>query len=185
MTQEITRLEDLSERLLAAARLEQGLMSLQSSRQNINEVLAEKLRMLRPTLEARGASLHYEPHAHDVWVDLDSEAFFLVISNLLENALKYSPHEKPIWVRVSSLVDQAIVEVEDRGIGIAKDVQRAIFDPFFRAGNELTRETKGVGLGLYLVKSLMELMNGQVMYQALEKGSLFRLSFPLAERTRS
>jgi signal transduction histidine kinase len=185
MSQEITRLEDLSERLLATARLEQGLMSLQSSRQDISLALAEKLRVLSPTLEARGATLHFESCEQALWVEIDSEAFLLVISNVLENALKYSPDEKPIWVRVLPSDGYAVVEIEDRGIGIAKEEQSAIFEPFYRAGNELTRETKGVGLGLYLVRSLMQLMNGSVTYQALEKGSLFRLRFPLAERTRA
>ena len=182
MGQELSRLEDLSERLLATARLEQGLASTQTQRQDLNQAVAEKVQTLKPTLEARGAALHFEPAPQALFAELDAEALRLVLSNLLENALKYSPAaHKPIWVRVEAQGNQALVQVEDRGIGIAKEALPNIFEPFFRAGNELTRETRGMGLGLYLVKSLMELMGGKVVCEPMSQGTRFTLYFPISE----
>ena len=182
MGQELSRLEDLSERLLVAARVDQGLLPVQTQLQDLTRVVQEKLNMLAPALEARGAQIYFEPVKQLLPIDLDAEALSLVLSNLLENALKYSPDaSKPIWVRVLNQGKQALVQVEDRGVGVTKDSVQKIFDPFFRIGNELTRETRGLGLGLYLVKSLMELMNGSVICEPLEKGTRFVLIFPLAE----
>lgn len=185
MGQELARLEDLSERLLATARLEQGLASAQTQLQDLSQAVETRVQALRPTLEARGAELHFEAAGQSLPVELDAEALSLVLSNLLENALKYSPGPyKPIWVRVLAQGSQATVQVEDRGIGVGKETMAHIFEPFYRAGNELTRETSGMGLGLYLVKSLMELMGGTVVCEPLETGTRFSLYFPKAEGAR-
>jgi signal transduction histidine kinase len=182
MGQELSRLEDLSERLLVAARVDQGLLPVHVQQRDLSQAVAEKLNILAPALEARGAKLHFEPAKKQLPIDLDSEAFSLVLSNLLENALKYSPDvAKPIWIRVLDQGKQALIQIEDRGVGVTKDSVHKLFDPFFRAGNELTRETRGIGLGLYLVKSLMELMNGSVSCEPLEKGTRFILKFPLTD----
>lgn len=187
MGQELSRLEDLSERLLATARLEQGLASAQTQLQDLSQAVQTRVEALRPTLEARGAELHFEAAEQSLPVELDAEALSLVLSNLLENALKYSPGpHKPIWVRVLAQGNQALVQVEDRGIGVAREALANIFEPFYRAGNELTRETSGMGLGLYLVQSLMGLMGGRAGCEPLEVGTRFGLYFPLkAEGARA
>jgi signal transduction histidine kinase len=106
----------------------------------------------------------------------------LVISNLLDNALKYSPDaDKPIWIRSGSGGKRAYVQVEDRGIGIPHKERARIFEPFYRSGSEMTRSTKGLGLGLYLVRNITELFGGSVVCEALPKGTCFTLWFPLAE----
>ncbi len=180
MSQELSRLETLSERLLATARLERGLPMPSQEVQDLGKVVSEKVQALRPTLEARGAQIFFEPAAALLPVELDSEALGLIVSNLLENALKYSPDpQKPIWIRLRSQGAQAMLEVEDRGRGVIKEALPHLFEPFYRAGDEQTRETSGMGLGLYLVKALMELMNGHVSCEPLEHGTRFGLYFPL------
>lgn len=180
MSHELSRLETLSERLLATARLERGLSAPNNERQDLAQVVDAKIHVLRPTLEARGAQLFLQAPAHPLPVELDTEALGLVVSNLLENALKYSPDsQKPIWIRLGSNHNQAILEIEDRGLGISRAALPHIFEPFYRAGDEQTRETSGLGLGLYLVKALIELMSGQVVCEPLEHGTRFSLFFPL------
>lgn len=180
MNQEISRLESLSERLLATARLEQGLHQADRGVHDLNPVVAQALSHQRAVLEARGASLTFEPAPQPLWVELDPEAFGLVFSNLLENAVKYSPgREKPIWVRLKAQEGQAVLEVEDRGVGLRRGELARIFEPFYRSGEEATRETQGLGLGLYLVRSITALMGGSVEAESLAQGSRFRVRLPL------
>lgn len=182
MTHEIDRLEDLTERLLATSRLAQGLGQFKPERHDLNQMVSHCLARQQQTLTARGATLHLEPSPTPLPVELDPEAFSLVFSNLLDNAVKYSPQpEKPIWVRLRNRGGQALLEVEDRGIGLSKGQLQQIFEPFYRVGDEQTRSTRGLGLGLYLVKSITELMGGRVWAEALPEGSRFVLSFPLVE----
>ncbi|MBO1436880.1 HAMP domain-containing sensor histidine kinase [Meiothermus sp. CFH 77666] len=185
MTQEIARLEDLTERLLTTSRLAQGLGQVKPERLELNRLTGLCLARQQSTLTARGAQLNFEPAPHPLPVKLDPEAFGLVFSNLLDNAVKYTPApEKPIWVRLRLEKDQAVLEVEDRGVGLPKGEIPQLFEPFYRVGDEQIRRTRGLGLGLYLVKSITELMGGRVRAEALPKGSRFTLSFPLAETER-
>lgn len=182
ISHEIDRLEDLSERLLATSRLAQNLGQVKPERHDLNQAVSRCLAHQQDTLVARGATLYLEPAPTPLPVELDPEAFSLVLSNLLDNAVKYSPQpEKPIWVRLRSQGGQAVLEVEDRGVGLSKSQLKQIFEPFYRVGDEQTRRTRGLGLGLYLVKSITELMGGRVWAEALPKGSRFVLSFPLAQ----
>ncbi|GIW24135.1 sensor histidine kinase KdpD [Meiothermus sp.] len=186
MAHEIDRLEDLSERLLATSRLVQGLGQIRPEPQDLNQAAERCLARQRSTLEARGARLHFEPASFPLPVELDPEAFGLVLSNLLDNALKYSlGEEKPVWIRLRAEGGQALLEVEDRGVGLPKGELESIFEPFYRVGDEQTRRTRGLGLGLYLVKSLAELMGGRVRAEALPQGSRFVLSFPLLQAPAS
>jgi signal transduction histidine kinase len=184
MGQEISRLEHLSERLLATARLEQGLSQANLGLHDLNEVVGEALSRQSRVLEARGATLSLEPAAQPLPVELDPEAFDLVLSNLLENAVKYSPgSEKPVWVRLRAQEGKAVLEVEDRGVGIGRGEAARIFEPFYRSGDEATRETQGLGLGLYLVRSITELIGGRVGVEVLERGTRFTVRLPLASAT--
>lgn len=186
MGYEVDRLEDLSERLLATSRLAQGLNQIRASRQDFGELVRQCVERQREVLEARGARLHLEIAPGPLPVDLDPEAFWLVLSNLLDNAVKYSPQpEKPVWVRVRAGDGQAILEVEDRGVGIKRAEAAQVFEPFYRVGDEQTRDTRGLGLGLYLVRGITELMGGSVraepLPQPLSQGTRFTLRFPLAQ----
>ena len=182
MSHEIDRLEDLSERLLATSRLAQGLGKVRPERHDLNQAVSRCLAQQQNSLVARGATLYLEPSSVPLPVELDPEAFSLVLSNLLDNAVKYSPQpEKPVWVRLRSEGGQAVLEVEDRGVGLSKSQLEQIFEPFYRVGDEQTRRTGGLGLGLYLVKSLTELMGGRVWAETLPQGSRFVIHFPLAE----
>jgi signal transduction histidine kinase len=184
MGHEVDRLEDLSERLLATSRLAQGMNQVRASRLEFDELVRQILERQREVLEARGARLHFDSGPNPVLVDLDPEAFGLVLSNLLDNAVKYSPGaEKPVWIRLWASQTQAVLEVEDRGIGIRRTEAAHIFEPFYRVGDEQTRNTRGLGLGLYLVRGITELMGGSVQAEPLPQGTRFSLRFPLAQPT--
>ena len=180
MELELRRLQDSSERVLATARLEQGIHPQQVAIQDLNLVVSAQLETLRSALEARGASIKLERFSDVLPVSVDASAFGIVLSNLLDNAVKYSPNDiKPITLRLGINRNLAFVCVEDQGVGLDPKEVPHIFDQFYRVGSELTRVARGLGLGLYLVKSITELMNGTVKCEPLEQGIRFTVSFPI------
>ncbi len=185
MNREVERLQDVSERVLATARLEQGLGVQQLKVQNWSDVLTLYLKKQGLNLEKRGVVLHLDIRS-DVLVALDPAAFEIVLVNLLENAIKYSPNpEKPIFIRLETKGKNALLSFEDRGIGIAASEIPHIFDQFYRVGQEMTRVAKGLGLGLYLVRGIVGLMHGSVRCEPLLIGTRFVVSLPLAKQPES
>jgi signal transduction histidine kinase len=192
MNAEVSRLQAVSERVLATARLEQGVgvqtLEIRDWRTVIRALVVEH----RPSLEAAGATLELRLPAEPVPVAIDPAAFAIVFQNLVENAVKYSPGAtKPVTValevqgsRAHGL--QAHFSVTDAGVGVAPAEMPHIFDQFYRAGNELTRSAKGLGLGLYLVRGIAGLMHGSVRCENVRGengdmgGARFTVSLPLA-----
>ena len=113
-----------------------------------------------------------------IYASIDPDFLREVIDNLIENAIKYTP-EGWITVNVKADNDNAIICVEDTGIGMARDDASHIFQKFYRIDNRDTREIGGTGLGLYLVKQRVEAMNGRIWVESeVGKGSKFFVSFP-------
>jgi two-component system, OmpR family, sensor histidine kinase SenX3 len=171
MTTELSRLEHTSEQVLAAARLEQSQGVPVLEPHELNSLMQSLIGRARPGLEARGAELSVRYSPEMLPVSLDPDAFGLVVYNLLDNAVKYSPGpRKVVRVGLERQGDLVLVHVEDEGVGIPESERARIFERFYRVGSELTREAQGVGLGLYLVKSITESMHGWVRLGAGEGG---------------
>ena len=117
-------------------------------------------------------------------VRADGEAVSEAVINILDNAVKYSGRERYLRV-VTGLSDaMAFVEIEDHGIGIARDDQKKIFDTFYRVSTGLVHDTKGSGLGLALVRHIVDAHGGKVEVKSEHRqGSVFRLYFPLDNTT--
>jgi len=133
-------------------------------------------------LDARGAQVVIDRCAQPIRVLLNDEAFGIALRNLLENAAKYSPTDAAaITVKIERDAGIARVHVDDQGPGVAVEERPRIFDRFYRAGNEMTRSTAGVGLGLHLVRGMIEAMHGWVtVSDALAgTGARFTLHLPI------
>lgn len=103
-----------------------------------------------------------------------------VLLNLIDNAIKYSEIDTPIAFKLNQLEDRAIVEVCDRGYGIPLQQQARIFERFYRVDESRSHTTGGCGLGLSIVKTLVEGMGGSVSVQSkLGEGSTFTISLPM------
>lgn len=184
MDREVTRLEAMSEQVLASARLEHAPTVQTLAPAELNQVVKEAVERERSGLEARGAQLEvvYTPEA--LPVSLDPAAFGTVLGNLLDNAVKYSPGpKKAVRVRLEGKRHLVLVHVEDEGVGLEESEKGRIFEPFYRVGDELTRAASGVGLGLHLVRSMTEAMNGWVRCDApldpqTGRGSRFSVVLP-------
>jgi signal transduction histidine kinase len=122
------------------------------------------------------------------WVIADPEALSKCVENLISNAMKYSGENRWLSLRAVCAPDQGWPEVrisvEDRGIGIAPADLPHVFEPFYRAQGVRDGQVRGVGLGLYLVKRMMEAMGGSVSVSSkLAQGSVFTLHFPVFDST--
>ena len=112
-------------------------------------------------------------------VNIDREKFFLVLQNILDNAIKYSSNNSTIFVRCRPEKTNLIFSITDCGIGIPKKQQHRMFERFFRADNVISTQP-GTGLGLYIAKYIVEKHNGKIWFESEEnKGTTFYVSLPI------
>jgi signal transduction histidine kinase len=183
MSSELNRLEQTSEQVLAAAQLEHSASAPILESLEMNSVVQGIVGKARHSLEARGATLSVNYSPESLPVSLDARAFSVVLNNLLDNAVKYSPKvPKILKVGLERQNDLIFVHVDDEGIGIPETELKKVFERFYRVGNEMTRESKGVGLGLHLVKNITEAMNGWVRVEANPEGKGTRFTIVLPRR---
>ena len=186
MEGELDRLERSSEQVLASARLEQTEAPPDLRAAELGSVVDGIIERARGGLEARGASVRVRRPVTPLPARLDEDAFALVLHNLLDNAVKYTPGDKkPVTVTLEERGDVLEVHVDDEGMGIPEADRRAVFDRFYRRGDEITRETTGMGLGLHLVRTTMEAMNGWVRIAENPSGTGTRVSVILPRRVET
>lgn len=186
MAGEVDRLERTSDQVLSAARLEQGPEAPHLAPCDLRDAVASVVRQVRPGLEARGARLRVEAGDVPLHVSLDDQAFALVLSNLLDNAVKYAPEgRRDVVVRLEGTGDLALLHVDDSGVGVEEADRERIFDRFHRSGDESTRRAPGTGLGLHLVRSTVEAMNGWVRVDDNPQGVGARFTVTLPRRVGS
>ena len=103
-----------------------------------------------------------------------------VIKNLVDNSIKYTPEKGMVTVTHEIKKEMLVVHIKDNGLGISKENQKKLFQKFYRVKTEKTEKIKGTGLGLWIIKQLLEKMNGEIWFVSEEgKGSTFSFSLPL------
>jgi PAS domain S-box-containing protein len=177
-TQHLTRLVD---DLLDATRISQGKIELRRARIDAREVVRRACDDHRAAFHERDVELRVE-ELGPAWIDADETRIAQVVGNLLHNAVKFSRAGGTVVVRVGTAGDHAEIRVRDDGIGISADLLPRVFEPFVQAYDGLARTAGGLGLGLALVKSLVELHGGSVHARSagVDRGAEFILTFPLA-----
>lgn len=176
---ETERLNTLIDNVLFASRFESNELQFKREDQDLSEFTKNIIgRYYKNELEKGEISLHIEPHIHYA---IDVNAFPSVITNLIGNALKYSNETKLISVSLKKQSKHYLLEVSDQGCGISNKDKKNIFDKFYRAGNEDTRNSKGTGLGLYIVKYILHKHNASIQVKDNHpKGSIFQITFHAA-----
>ena len=179
--QELHRLSLLINGLLDFARLEDGKKEFSLEPSNLFELARESVNSFHNLGHADRVNL-VEPETPDPpVVAADRVAIAQCIQNLIDNALKYSPTGTPVLVQAGRENGEVFLEVSDRGLGIPLSEQPKIFEQFYRAKHIEVHNVKGTGMGLALVKRLMEKHNGRVTVESRPgEGSKFRLVFPPA-----
>jgi len=175
---ETARLSKLINNILDFSKIESKKKSYQMSPTDLQLLVEQALEMYRYHLQKENFELDVK--MDDVPnVNIDSEAITQAFVNLLDNAIKYSGDEKRIQVLLKNMDSRIALSVKDFGIGIPESEQKKIFDKFYRVGSSLVHNTKGSGLGLSLVKHIMDVHGGDVQVNSESgKGSTFSLVFP-------
>lgn len=172
----------LIENLLALSRLETGALSLNLEPTNGNEVLAEVVEVVGPKAESCGIELQCERCPQEWWINADRAQIRVVFTNIVDNAIKYTPSGGRVTVSSQAGSSLAKVRVADNGIGIPADNLPNIFDRFFRVKGKATRGITGSGLGLSLVKKVVEAHRGYIDVESgPDRGTTFIVSLPLVE----
>ena len=171
---ECARLGSLVENVLDYARIESGSESFTFEEADIGELVRAAAELMRPPANERGITIEVEaPPAGELCATVDARAIGRALVNLLDNAIKYAPAKSTVTLRAT----EGRLSVSDQGETIPTAEREQIFERFFRAGSELTRETKGVGIGLSLVRHIARAHGGDVRIENGNPGNTFTLTF--------
>ena len=144
----------------------------------VNEVIYDANMLLKD-----GQNINYPQNIDDIVLEFDEKVLELVLTNLINNAIKYSAENSTIDMEVTIKEDQLNISVHDQGMGIPYKEQKHIFNRYFRAENALLNQ--GTGIGLNIVKSHMENLGGTVSFKSEEnKGSTFTISLPITNNPK-
>lgn len=177
---ESNRLETLIEELLELSRVEQSGFEVDAQPTDMKAVIEYAFEMVQPGLEEK--KMKIETSLEKVSVAGDANRLVQIMMNLLVNALTYSASEKKIMVRLYIKKNQAVIEVEDEGIGIEASEINRLFERFYRIDKARSRNSGGTGLGLSIVKHLVEAHHGKIEVKSTPGvGSVFSIYLPLAE----
>lgn len=172
--------------LLDVSRIVSGKLNLDVRPLDIASVARAAINVVQPAADAKGITLDYYSEPGLGAISADSARLHQIIWNLLSNAVKFTPHGGKICVRVEQMGSNARVTVKDTGQGIEPEFLPRVFDRFRQADSSTTRSFGGLGLGLAIVRHLVELHGGTVSAQSegVGNGATFSATFPLlADRT--
>lgn len=179
ISDEIDREGKIIDDLLTLVKMDKSSPDLNITQININALMEQILKRLRPIAKKRNIELVFES-IRDVTADVDDVKLSLALSNLVENAVKYN-HEEG-WVHVMLDADHKFfyVKVMDNGIGIPEEFVEHVFERFYRVDKARSRETGGTGLGLAITKSIVLMHRGAIKLQSKEgEGTTFTVRIPL------
>ena len=171
---ETERLNTLIDNVLFASRLETDEFIFKKEKQNLSEFILTILNRYYKSEISKG-ELKFEG-GEDIYGEVDIHAFPSIITNLVDNAIKYSPKQVAIVIKLAKDKNTSVLSVADRGCGIPDQDKEKIFTKFFRAGNEETRNSKGTGLGLYIVNYIVKKHSAKIRVRNNSpQGSIFEI----------
>ena len=178
MEEQLDKLSKLVSDLLDVTKMQTGKLEFREERFFLNELVRETLENLQGTMETHHLQLE---EVTDVQVLGDKDRLGQVLINLLTNAIKYSPEADTVIVRVSADEHNAIVSVQDFGIGIAETHQEKIFERFYQVNDDTEKTFPGLGIGLYISSQIVRGHHGRLWVESAKgAGATFYVSLPLA-----
>ncbi len=177
---ESRRLSVQVEKVLQMAVFDQGHIKLKLKILELHDLVASVLNNFELQVKKRGGKIEWTPGATNSTVKIDEVHFTNVISNLLDNALKYCKEIPEIKIETRNENDSLMLIVRDNGIGISKENQKRVFEKFYRVPTGNIHNVKGFGLGLNYVKKIVEIHNGSIELKSeLKKGTMFVIKIPV------
>jgi PAS domain S-box-containing protein len=187
MLRQVQHIVRLVDDLLDVSRVMRGKIQLRKEPVEVSSAIRHAVEEAKPVIDGQEQELTISIPSEPIWVQADPNRLSQIVSNLLTNAAKYTDKKGKIWLEVQQNDDQVEIAVRDTGIGIASDMQERIFEPFVQATNTLDRSRGGLGIGLALVRSLVELHDGSVRVrsQGLGQGSEFLVRLSTIEHSNN
>jgi len=185
ITKESERLSHMINNILDFSRIEMGRKEFEFKKGSFAAVIRETLESYRYHLEKKGFLIKEEITPDLPEIVFDKEAMASVLINLLSNAMKFSPEKKEVEVKLFQENNHIVLQVSDKGIGIYPKDKSRIFERFYRFKNRMVSESKGSGLGLALVKHVVEAHGGRIRVESEPgKGSVFSVYIPVSISSR-
>ena len=183
LERQLKQLVRLIDDLLDVSRITQGRLELRKEKLDLTLALRMAVETSRPLIESRQHTLHVGAQPEVFFMDADATRIAQVFANLLNNSAKYSPPGSSISARIAREGDSAIVTIADNGVGIPHAMLGRVFEMFERVDREPERTPDGLGIGLTLVRRLVELHGGTVTAhsEGLNCGSTFIVKLPLSQ----
>lgn len=189
----VARIEEQAERLhqliidmIHIARMEAGSQAFEMVDVDLAEIVELSADYYRRMASRKSIELEVETPPAPVVVHADEDGLRTILDNLIDNAIKYTPEGGGIWLRWRADGADAVLEVQDTGIGIDPSDQARVFERFYRVDKARSRDVGGTGLGLSIVKHLALAFGGQVSLESQPgNGSIFRVRLPLAAASRA
>ncbi|KFI05266.1 diguanylate cyclase [Massilia sp. BSC265] len=182
MERQVSHMVHLIDDLLDIARISGGKLELKKERADLRSVLSSAVETSLPLIETGHHELSVDVPEHGVPAEVDVTRIAQVVANLLNNAAKYTPSGGRIGLSLRVEGQEAVVAVSDNGIGIPPDALTSVFDMFSQVGQHLARSQGGLGIGLSLVRRLVDMHGGSVSAASggPQTGSTFTVRLPLA-----
>jgi signal transduction histidine kinase len=173
---DIERLDDLVENMLLATKIENRSYSFPKEEFDLSNLV--NFLVERASINQQGRrNIRSEVHENIMYKG-DRFSLASLVNNLIENALKYSSEPQPISVELRRQANQIVLRVCDQGVGIPVEERDKIFDKFYRCGNEMTRRTKGTGLGLFIVNEVAKNHQAEIVLSSnMPEGTCFEIYF--------
>jgi PAS domain S-box-containing protein len=177
---QVKHLARLVDDLLDISRITRGSIRLRKEVVTLADAVDRAVEANRPLLESRSHKLYVQLPPEPIRLEADPARLEQILSNLLDNAARYTMPGGQIWVAATQEGDEALIRVRDTGIGVPPDVLERVFEPFMQSDDSLARTDGGLGVGLTLVRSLVEMHGGRVEAHSpgLGQGSEFVIRLP-------
>jgi len=182
MEVQVQQMVRLIDDLLDASRITQGKLVLRKSQVNLAEVVQNAIEASRPFIEEAGHQLTVTLPQQLVTIEADPNRLAQIIANLLNNSAKYTPAGGRIALRAQQVGSDVLITVRDNGIGIPSELQSSIFEMFNQIDRTVEQKHAGLGIGLTLVKELVEMHSGEIKVQSegQNQGSMFSVRLPIS-----
>lgn len=178
INKQVDRLEAIIADLLDISKIQAGKLDFRLEKTSLHQLISESVE----SVYTQNHNIHIENIMEDVEVMIDRQKMMQVIVNLITNAVKYSAAGTSINVKVSVFGDEVKIDITDQGIGMPAEYLSQIFNQFYRISPH-DHQAKGMGLGLFIAKEIMEVHMGKIWVESeVNKGSSFHISFPLERR---